>query len=74
MIAVVAGKAVGLAWNLFTISAAVMAGCVALAMILYAVALVTVPVIVFFPAYAIYFFAARYEPLNMLVYPPGQSI
>jgi hypothetical protein len=37
--------------------------------ILYGVSLISVPVIVFFPAYSIYFFAARYPLLAKLVYP-----
>jgi hypothetical protein len=69
-IAVFGGKALGLAWNVLTISAAVLAGCVALATIFYAVLLLTVPTIVFFPAYSIYFFAPRYEPLIKLLSTP----
>ena len=41
-----------------------------LAMFLYLVALISVPAIVFFPAYAIYFFAARYRALSLVLYPP----
>ncbi len=70
VIAVFGGKALGLAWNVLTISAAVLAGCVAFATILYAVLLLTVPTIVFFPAYSIYFFAPRYEPLIKLLSTP----
>ena len=69
--AVLGGRALGLVWNVFTISAAVVAGCGALAVMLYAVVLVSVPVMVFFPAYSLYFFAPRYQPLHMLMHPPG---
>jgi hypothetical protein len=69
-ITVLLGKSAGLTWNVFTITAAVVAGCVFLVVLLYAVSLVSVPVIVFFPAYAIYFFAARYPLLANLIYPP----
>lgn len=69
-IAVVAGKAAGLNWNVFTITAAVVAGSIFLLIILYAVSLISVPVIIFFPAFSIYFFAARYSPLARLIYPP----
>jgi hypothetical protein len=31
--------------------------------------LISVPVIVFFPAYSIYFFAQRYPPLASLLWP-----
>jgi hypothetical protein len=47
----------------------VVIGCVLLAIFLYLVALISVPVVVFFPAYSIYFFAARYRPLSAVLYP-----
>lgn len=72
-IAVLGGKAMGLAWNLYTISLAVLVGTVLLSIILYAFSLVSVPAIVFFPAYSIYFFAARYVPLQVSLYPPPQA-
>jgi hypothetical protein len=37
---------------------------------MYLMALIAVPAIVFFPAYSIYFFAARYRPLSLVLYPP----
>jgi len=67
--AVVAGKTAGLTWNVFTITAAVVAGCVLLAIFLYLIAMISVPVIVFFPAYSVYFFAARYRALSLALYP-----
>jgi hypothetical protein len=69
-ITVIAGKVGGLTWNVFTITAAVVAGSVFLAIILYVVSLISVPVIVFFPAYSIYFFGSRYPQLSQLLYPP----
>ncbi len=68
-IAVIAGKAGGLTWNVFTITAAVVVGSIFLACVMYVVSLISVPVIVFFPAYSIYFFAARYPRLGALIYP-----
>jgi hypothetical protein len=70
--AVLAGKTAGLSWTVFTITAAVVAVCILFAVLLYLVSLVSVPVIVFFPAYAMYFFAARYRPLTVALYrePP----
>ena len=68
-ITVLAGKAAGLTWNVFTITAAVVAGSIFLMIVFYAIALISVPVIVFFPAYSIYFFAARYPQLARLMYP-----
>jgi len=68
-IAVLLGKAAGLSWNLYTISVAVMAGTALVALIVYAIALISVPAIVFFPAYSIYFFAPRYPALYALLHP-----
>jgi hypothetical protein len=67
--AVVTGKTAGLTWNVQTITLAVVAGCVALAFFLYVIALISVPAIVFFPAYSIYFFAGRYPALGAVMYP-----
>ena len=68
-IVVLAGKTAGLNWNLYTITLAVVVGSVVLAGILYVVSLISVPAIVFFPAYSIYFFGSRYAPLHGLLYP-----
>jgi MFS family permease len=70
IVAVITGKTAGLTWDVFTITAAVVVGGILLAIFLYVVSLISVPVIVFFPAYSIYFFAARYRPLGLLLYPP----
>jgi hypothetical protein len=37
---------------------------------MFLIALISVPVLVFFPAYSIYFFAARYRALSVVLYPP----
>ena len=71
IIAVLAGKTAGLTWNVFTITLLVVVACILLAVFLYLMALISVPVIVFFPAYSIYFFADRYNPLRLLLYPPS---
>lgn len=68
-ISVLAGHAAGLTWNVFTITAAVVAGIIVLFALIYCLALVSVPVIVFFPAYAIHFFASRYPLLANLISP-----
>ena len=68
-IAVLGGKAAGLQWNLYTITVAVVAGCILLAIILYVISLISVPAMVFFPAYSIYFFASRYPALDALLHP-----
>jgi hypothetical protein len=70
VVAVILGKTAGLTWNLYTITLAVVVGCIVLAILLYVIALISVPTIVFFPAYSIYFFASRYPPLDALLHPP----
>jgi len=70
LIAVLGARAIGIAWNVFTISLAIVAGCIVLAAIIFGVLLVSVPAVVFFPAYSIYFFAARYPALSAMLYPP----
>src|SRR5205823_1055421 len=70
VITVLAGKTAGLTWNVFTITAAVVAGSIFLLLVFYVISLISVPVMVFFPAYSIYFFAARYQRLGTLIYPP----
>jgi hypothetical protein len=70
LIAVLGAHAIGIAWNVFTISVAIVAGCIVLAAIIFGVLLVSVPAVVFFPAYSIYFFAARYPALSAMLYPP----
>jgi hypothetical protein len=70
IIAAITGKSAGLTWDAFTITLAVVVGCGLLAALLYLMALIAVPVTVFFPAYSIYFFAPRYRPLSLVLYPP----
>ena len=70
LVAVLAGKAAGLTWTFYTIALAVLAGCVALAIFLFAASFISVPAVVFFPAYAIYFFAPRYPILAAQLWPP----
>jgi len=69
-IAILAGEAAGVGWNIVTIGVAVTVGLILLAIILYLVCLISVPVVVFFPAYALYFFAARYARLRDVLYLP----
>ena len=63
------GAGMAFSWNVFTITALVVAGCVVFFVFFYCVSLISVPVIVFFPAYSIYFFASRYPKLAELIYP-----
>jgi hypothetical protein len=71
VVAVLTGKTAGLTWNVFTITVAVVVGCILFAAFMYLLSLIAVPAIVFFPAYAIYFFAARYRALSLVLYPPA---
>jgi len=71
LVAVLGARAIGIAWNVFTISVAIVAGCIVLAAVIFGVLLISVPVIVFFPAYSIYFFATRYPALSTVLYPPA---
>jgi hypothetical protein len=73
-VAVIAGMAAGLTWNLYTITLAVVAGSLALFFILYVLSLVSVPAAVFFPAYSIHFFASRYPALDALLHPPPPPV
>jgi hypothetical protein len=66
---VLLGKQAGLTWTISTIALAVAVGGFAFALLLYLIALVSVPAIVFFPAYSIYFFASRYPALDALLHP-----
>jgi hypothetical protein len=69
IVAVFGAKAAGWTWNPYTITLAVFLGCIALAILVFVAALISVPVIVFFPAYSIYFFAPRYSRLASLLWP-----
>lgn len=69
VVAVLIGKTAGLTWNLYTITLAVVVGCIVLGVLLYVISLISVPAIVFFPAYSIYFFASRYPALDALLHP-----
>ncbi len=68
-LAVLAGKSAGLGWNLYTITLAVCLGIIVVLIVLSVIALISVPVAMFFPAYALYFFAGRYQPLHDRLFP-----
>ncbi len=70
VVAALTGKSAGLEWNVFTITVAVVVGCILFAALLCLISLISVPAIVFFPAYSIYFFAPRYRALSLALYPP----
>lgn len=58
-----------LTWNVYTITLAVIGGIVAFAVLMFLISMISVPAAVFFPAYSIYFFAARYPALSTRLYP-----
>lgn len=70
-IAVVGAIAAGLKWSFFTIALAAVAAIIVLGIFMFAASFISVPAIVFFPAYSIYFFAPRYPPLARLLWPHG---
>lgn len=57
-------------WNLYTITGAIVLGTIAISAIIFLIAFVSAPVTTFFPAYALYFFAGRYQPLHDRLFPP----
>ena len=70
---ILAGWAMGLTWNVYTIAAAVLYGCIVVAVFIFTGLLIAVPKVVFFPAYAIYFFAPRFPPLAAVLWPPAPT-
>ncbi len=70
LFAILSGKAAGMTWNAQTIALAAAIGIILLGIFLYLVSLISVPAIVFFPAYSIYFFADRYPRLKTALNPP----
>jgi hypothetical protein len=70
---VLAGRAAGLTWNPVTIAIAIVIGSLILLAMFFIGSLISVPKIVFFPAYALYFFADRYPPLRALLFPPPEA-
>ena len=69
VLAILLGKSAGVGWTPATIAIAAVFAAVAFVVLMYIIALISVPAIVFFPAYSIYFFAARYPALDALLHP-----
>jgi hypothetical protein len=68
------GKAMGLAWNVTTISIVAVLGGVILAAFLYLIALINTPPMVFFQSYVLHFFGSRYPALGAVLFPPLPEI
>jgi hypothetical protein len=66
----VAFKAAGFGIGPLTITVIVAFAAVVILAIICLIALVHVPVAMFFPAYSLYFFAGRYLPLHDRLFPP----
>jgi hypothetical protein len=64
VIAVFAGHAAGLTWSPVTIAIAVVAGAIVVLAVIFLLSMISVPLVVFFPAYAVHFFAGRYAPMR----------
>jgi len=64
------GKAIGLTLNVTTISILVVLGGVILTGLIYLIALINTPQMVFFQSYVLHFFGARYPALGAVVFPP----
>ena len=64
------GKALGLALNVATISILVILGGIILTGIIYLVALISTPAMVFFQSYVLHFLGSRYPALGRVVFPP----
>lgn len=69
VLALFAGYKAGLGWNVTTVSMAVIFGSILIGLLIYLVALISVPATVFFPAFSIYFFASRYSKLDAWLNP-----
>ncbi len=67
---IMAGKAAGMTWNLYTITLAVAAGIVAFALLMVIISIISTPVATFFPTYGLYFLAGRCQPLHDRLFPP----
>ena len=71
VVVILAGNSAGLTWNPVTIATAIVLGALLFLVLFIIGALVSVPAVVFFPAYSIYFFADRYERLRARLFPPA---
>ena len=63
----------GQSLSVVTITLVIVVGTILLSGLLYLISLVCVPVAVFFPAYAMYFFAERYPALHAQLYPQAPA-
>jgi len=69
VLVVLAAHSAGVGWNATTVSLAVICGSVLFALLIYLISFLCVPAVVFFPAYAIHFFAGHYSKLDAILHP-----
>jgi hypothetical protein len=69
LFAVMAGSAAGMTWNPLTVAIAVAVILLVVLALMLAISFISVPAMVFFPAYSLYFFADRYPPVHRLMFP-----
>jgi hypothetical protein len=74
VIAVFAGQTVGLTWNPATIAMAIVAGAIVLLAVISLFSMISVPLIVFFPAYSVHFFAGRYPLMKHALNPQSAPL
>ena len=67
----VAAAALGLTWNPLTIVLAVLVGAAVLFCVLWLMAMVSVPSVVFFQWYTLHFLGSRYARLGAILAPPA---
>ena len=67
---IVAAMAKGHALGVGLIALLVMAGIIVVLLLMCVLSLLSAPIVIFFPAYSMHFFADRYPPLFALLYPP----
>ncbi len=63
-------KGAGLGWNPVTVGFVIVAGGAVLFLLLYLISIVSLPAMVFFQAYSLYFYGARYDLLGLALSPP----
>jgi hypothetical protein len=64
------GKAMGLTFNIATVSILACLGCILMAGFLYLIALISTPPMVFFQSYMLHFIGSRYPVVGTVLFPP----
>jgi len=71
ILGVAAAAALGITWNPLTIVLAVLVGAAVLFGLLWVMAMIMVPAVVFFQSYTLLFFGSRYARLGAMLAPPA---